>query len=50
MLQGHPEASALWEWMIIGIPEGGVQKCKSMTNKHNLDHGKIDNELVLVCH
>ena len=46
-LQGHPEAGALWECMIIGILEGlGFH---STTHERNLYHGEINGELVLVC-
>jgi len=45
-LQGHPEAGALWEWMIIGIiDEFGF--CSTM-HEHNLYRGEIDGQLVLV--
>jgi len=47
VLQGHPEAGALWERMIVGILEGlGFH---STTHERNLYHGQIDGELVLVC-
>ncbi len=46
-LQGHPEAGALWEHMIIGILEGlGFH---STTHECNLYCGEINGELVLVC-
>ena len=49
-LQGHPEAGALWECMIVGILEGDELGFKSMTHERNLYRGKIDDELVLICH
>ena len=46
-LQGHPEAGALWECMIVGILEGlGFH---STTHECNLYRGEINGELVLVC-
>jgi len=47
-LQGHPEAGALWEQMIIGILEDELGFC-STTHECNLYHGKINGQLVLVC-
>jgi hypothetical protein len=35
-LQGHPEAGALWECMIVGILEGDELGFKSMTHECNL--------------
>lgn len=49
-MQGHPEASALWESMIVGILEGDELKFKSMTHECNLYCSKIDGKVVLVCH
>ena len=48
-LQGHPEAGALWEKMIVGILEGDELGFKSTTHEPNLYRGKIDGHLVLVC-
>jgi hypothetical protein len=48
-MQGHPEAGALWETMIIGILEGDELGFKSTTHERNLYHGMIDGEVVLVC-
>ena len=48
-LQGHPEAGALWERMIVGILEGDELGFKSTTHERNLYRGEIDGELVLVC-
>ena len=49
-LQGHPEAGALWEKMIVGILEGPELGFMSTTHEHNLYCGKIDGEIILVCH
>jgi hypothetical protein len=49
-LQGHPEAGALWERMIVGILEGEELGFKSTTHERNLYRGQLDGELVLVCH
>ena len=46
-LQGHPEAGALWENMIVGILDD--LDFTSTTHERNLYVGKIDGELVLVC-
>jgi hypothetical protein len=48
-LQGHPEAGALWEKMIVGILEGPELGFTSTTHERNLYRGKIDGELILVC-
>jgi hypothetical protein len=48
-MQGHPEAGALWESMIVGILEGKELGFKSTTHERNLYRGKIDGEEVLVC-
>jgi hypothetical protein len=48
-VQGHPEAGALWEKMIVGILEGPDLEFKSTTHERNLYRGMIDGELVLVC-
>ena len=48
-LQGHPEAGALWENMIVGILEGPELAFKSTTHERNLYRGTIDGEMVLVC-
>jgi hypothetical protein len=48
-LQGHPEAGALWEKMIVGILEGDELGFTSTTHERNLYRGTIDGELVLVC-
>ena len=48
-LQGHPEAGALWERMIVGILEGPELGFTSTTQERNLYRGTIDGELVLVC-
>jgi hypothetical protein len=48
-LQGHPEAGALWERMIVGILEGPELGFTSTTHERNLYHGMIDGDLVLVC-
>jgi hypothetical protein len=48
-LQGHPEAGALWEKMIVGILEGPELGFTSTTHERNLYRGVIDGELVLVC-
>ena len=47
-LQGHPEAGALWEKMIVGILVDEL-KFKATTHERNLYTGKIDGETVLVC-
>jgi len=47
-LQGHPEAGALWERMIVGILVDEL-KFKATTHERNLYTGKIDGETVLVC-
>jgi len=46
-LQGHPEAGALWERMIVGILE--ELGFHSTTHERNLYCGEINGELVLVC-
>jgi hypothetical protein len=48
-LQGHPEAGALWEKMIVGILEGPELGFTSTTHERNLYRGTIDDALVLVC-
>jgi hypothetical protein len=48
-MQGHPEAGALWERMIVGILEGDKLNFRSTTHERNLYRGEIDGELVLVC-
>jgi len=48
VLQGHPEAGALWEQMIVGILEDELG-FHSMTHERNLYRGEIDGKLVLVC-
>jgi hypothetical protein len=48
-LQGHPEAGALWEKMIVGILEGPELGFTSTTHERNLYCGEIDGALVLVC-
>jgi hypothetical protein len=48
-LQGHPEAGALWEKMIVGILEGDELQFKSTTHEPNLYRGHIDGQLVLIC-
>lgn len=47
-LQGHPEAGALFEKMIVGILVDEL-KFKSTTHEPNLYRGKIDGHDVLVC-
>ena len=47
--QGHPEAGALWERMIVGILEGDELGFVSTTHERNLYRGTIDGALVLVC-
>jgi len=47
-LQGHPEAGALWECMIVGILEGELGFC-STTHECNLYQGEIDGQIILVC-
>jgi len=47
-LQGHPEAGALWECMIVGILENELG-FRSTTHERNLYQGKIDGKLLLVC-
>ena len=47
-LQGHPEAGALWEWMIVGILEDELG-FRSTTHECNLYCSEIDGKLVLVC-
>ena len=48
-LQGHPEAGALWERMIVGILEGDELGFISTTQERNLYRGTINGELVLIC-
>ena len=48
-LQGHPEAGALWEKMIVGILESDELKFTLTTHERNLYCGEIDGQLVLVC-
>jgi hypothetical protein len=48
-LQGHPEAGALWEKMIVGILEGPKLGFTLMTHERNLYCGSIDGTLILVC-
>jgi hypothetical protein len=48
-LQGHPEAGALWEKMIVGILESDELQFTSTTHERNLYRGEIDGQLVLVC-
>jgi len=48
-LQGHPEAGALWEHMIVGILEDEVG-FRSTTHERNLYQGEINGKLLLVCH
>ena len=47
-LQGHPEASRLWERMIVGILVDQLGFI-STTHERNLYRGKIDGKTVLVC-
>jgi len=47
-LQGHPEAGALWERMIIKILEE-VFGFRSTTHEHNIYRGKVKGEIVYVC-
>jgi len=47
-LQGHPEAGALWERMIVGILEDKLG-FHSTTHERNLYQGEIDGELLLIC-
>jgi len=47
-LQGHLEAGALWERMIIGILEDKLG-FRSTTHERNLYRGEINGELLLVC-
>jgi hypothetical protein len=48
--EGHPEAGALWEKIIVGILEVPELGFTSSTHERNLYRGDIDGELVLVCH
>jgi len=49
-LQGHPEAGALWEHMIVSILEDKLG-FRSTTHERNLYRGEINGELLLVlCH
>lgn len=36
--------------MIVGFFEGEELSFKSTTHEHNLYHGQVDGELVLMCH
>jgi len=47
-LQGHPEAGALWEKMIIKILETYFG-FKSTTHEQNIYQGEIKGEVVFVC-
>ena len=47
-LQGHPEAGALWERMIVDILCEKLD-FKPTTHERNLYRGTIDGQLVLVC-
>ena len=47
-LQGHPEAGALWEKMIVEILET-VFSFKSTTHERNIYHGEVRGETVYVC-
>jgi len=47
-LQGHPEAGALWERMIVGILKDELG-FRSTTHECNLYCSEIDGKLVLVC-
>ncbi len=47
-LQGHPEAGALWEHMIVSILEDKLG-FQSTTHERNLYQGKIDVKLLLAC-
>jgi len=47
-LQGHPEASALWEWMIIGILQMEFD-FKATTHERNLYWAEIKGEVVFIC-
>jgi len=48
-LQGHPDAGALWERMIVGILKDELG-FRSTTHERNLYCSEIDGKLVLVCH
>jgi len=47
-LQGHPEAGALWEQMIVGILQLEFD-FKSTTHKQNLYCTEVKNEVVFIC-
>jgi len=47
-LQGHPEAGALWEQMIVGILQAELD-FKAMTHEHNLYHAEVKGEVVFIC-
>ena len=47
-LQGHPEAGALWEQMIVGILQAEFD-FKATTHEQNLYHAEIKGETVYVC-
>jgi len=47
-LQGHPEAGALWEKMIVGILVDEL-KFQATTHERNLYRGTLDGEDVLIC-
>ena len=47
-LQGHPEAGALWEQMIVGILQAEFD-FKATTHEWNLYHAEIKGETVYVC-
>jgi len=47
-LQGHPEAGALWEQMIVGILQTEFN-FKATTHEQNLYSAKIKGEVIYVC-
>jgi len=47
-LQGHPEAGALWEGMIVEILES-ILGFKSTTHERNIYLGKVKGEIVYIC-
>jgi len=48
-LQGHPEAGALWEKMIVEILET-IFGFQSTTHEQNIYRGEVKGEIVFVCH
>jgi len=47
-LQGHPEAGALWEQMIVGILQSEFN-FKSTTHEQNLYHTEVKGEVLFIC-